>query len=52
MYCIYKIKTQNDPKETALSISREERLMKLFNLESLCCTGKRSQQKIFQPWGV
>lgn len=51
-YCIYNIKTQNGPKETAHSISSEERLMKLRNLESLCCTGKRSQQIIFQPWDV
>lgn len=49
---MYKIKTQNGLKETAHSISREERLMKLHNLESLCCPGKRSQQMIFQPWGV
>lgn len=31
-YCIYNIKTQNGPKETAHSISSEERLMKLHNL--------------------
>lgn len=49
---VYKIKIQNVPKTPAHSESGEERQMKLHKSLSLCCTMKRSQQTISQPWDV